>query len=52
MDHDQLAVEGRMDIELDLLHGKLRRVLEGDPAVLRPQQCAAAVRSNVSHQIL
>jgi len=52
VDHHQLAVAGRMDVELDLLDRQLRGVVEGDAAVLGPQQRAAAVRSNVCHQVL
>jgi hypothetical protein len=32
-----------MDVELDLLDAELGGVLEGDAAVLGPQECTAAV---------
>src|SRR5262249_32537492 len=49
VDHDELAVARRMDVELDLLDGQLGSVLESDAAVLGPQKRAAAMRGDIGH---
>jgi hypothetical protein len=49
VDHHQLPIGREMHIELDLLDREARRVLEGEPAVLRPQQRATPVRGDFGH---
>ena len=46
MEHDDLAVGGHVEVELEGVHAEGQRLPEGQQAIFRPEGGAATVRGN------